>query len=76
MDIFVVRFSIINNNNKYFGADIRLVGSQSPHEGRLELKVGGRWGTVCDDHFANVDAGVACSMLGFGYVLKRGICFT
>jgi len=49
-------------------ADIRLVGSQSPREGRLELKVGGRWGTVCDDHFADVDAGVACSMLGFGYL--------
>jgi len=49
-------------------ADIRLVGSQSPREGRLEVKVGGHWGTVCDDDFGNMDAGVACYMLGFGYV--------
>ena len=26
------------------------------------------WGTICDDNFGNVDAGVACTMLGLGYV--------
>ena len=48
-------------------ADIRLAGSELPQEGRLELKVAGRWGTVCDDLFGDIDAGVACSMLGLGY---------
>jgi len=48
--------------------DIRLAGSQRANEGRLEVKVAGRWGTVCDDFFDNVDAGVACFMLGLGYV--------
>jgi len=37
-------------------------------EGRLEVKVGGKWGTVCDDSFSNSDAVVACYMLGHGYV--------
>ena len=49
-------------------ADIRLAGSQVPREGRLEVKVAGKWGTVCDDSFTNVDASVACFMLGLGYV--------
>ena len=48
--------------------DIRLAGSQLAHEGRLEVKVGRFWGTVCDDEFDDVDAGVACFMLGLGYV--------
>jgi len=49
-------------------ADIRLAGSDMDREGRLEVKVAGKWGTVCDDAFDDVDAGVACSMLGLGYV--------
>ena len=48
---------------------MRLVGSEVVHEGRLEVKVAGRWGTVCDDSFDDADAGVACSMLGYGYGL-------
>ena len=56
---------------EFADADIRLAGGRSPREGRLELKVGGVWGTVCDDHFGDVDAGVACYMLGFGYVCFR-----
>jgi len=39
-------------------------------EGRLEVKVAGIWGTVCDYEFDDVDAGVACYMLGLGYVSK------
>jgi len=48
--------------------EVRLVGSELHNEGRLEVKVAGRWGTVCDDSFDDTDAGVACSMLGLGYV--------
>jgi len=48
--------------------DVRLVGSEVASEGRLEVKVGGKWGTVCDDHFSKEDAAVACYMLGLGYV--------
>jgi len=53
---------------KFAAADVRLVGSQSRYEGRLEIKVAGVWGTICDDYFQDTDAGVACSMLGFGCV--------
>ena len=48
--------------------DIRLAGSDLDGEGRLEVKIAGEWGTICDDSFDNLDAGVACSMLGLGYV--------
>jgi len=50
-------------------ADVRLVGSLLPNEGRLEVKVAGIWGTVCDDDFDDEDASVACSMFSrFQYV--------
>jgi len=35
-------------------------------QGRLEIKHDGVWGTVCDDSFEDVDAQVACYMLGYG----------
>jgi len=45
---------------------VRLAGSGSPYEGRLEVFYNGEWGTVCDDLFDDIDATVACNSLGFG----------
>lgn len=44
---------------------IRLVGGSSPLEGRVELCLGGVWGTITDDSWDTNDAKVVCKELGF-----------
>ncbi|XP_016839535.1 uncharacterized protein LOC100120629 isoform X3 [Nasonia vitripennis] len=44
---------------------IRLGGANSSHEGRIEVKIFGKWGQVCDDGFDMIDANVVCRELGF-----------
>ena len=45
--------------------DIRLVNGKTPYEGRVEVCLNRRWGTVCDDFWSPFDARVACRQLGF-----------
>ena len=50
---------------------IRLVGGTLPNEGRIEVCLNRRWGTVCSAGFFNVDARVACRQLGYSVHSKR-----
>jgi hypothetical protein len=45
--------------------EIRLANGAFPGEGRVEVKHGEKWGTICDGSFDVKDAKVICRMLGF-----------
>ena len=44
---------------------IRLVGGSSNYEGRVEVCSSGVWGTICNQHWNNIEAAVVCRQLGF-----------
>ena len=46
---------------------VALFGGGSPRKGRLEVYHNGTWGTICNDGFTDVAAGVVCYSLGLGY---------
>ncbi|XP_049313217.1 uncharacterized protein LOC105232808 isoform X4 [Bactrocera dorsalis] len=50
---------------KHLGYEVRLTGGESLNMGRIEVKVLGKWGYVCDDKFGLSDAEVVCRELGF-----------
>ena len=56
--------------------DIRLVGSQSLYQGRVEVCVESQWARVCGNDWDHNDAAVVCHQLvsraRLSYVPKRG----
>ena len=45
--------------------DVRLVDGQSAYEGRVEVCIGQRWGTVCNTGWSTEDSEVVCQQLGY-----------
>ncbi|XP_075162252.1 tequila isoform X2 [Haematobia irritans] len=52
-------------NCDHLGYEVRLTGGESSNKGRVEVKILGKWGYVCDDKFGLKDADVLCHELGF-----------
>ena len=44
---------------------VRLVGGQSAYEGRVEVCLSQRWGTVTDNGWTTAEAQVVCAQLGY-----------
>ncbi|XP_037937800.1 uncharacterized protein LOC119671297 isoform X2 [Teleopsis dalmanni] len=55
------------NNCEYLGYEVRLTGGESTNMGRIEVKILGKWGYVCDDKFGLHNADVVCRELGFKF---------
>ena len=53
--------------------DIRL-GDDAVLRGRVEVCINGTWGTICDHHWTQQEASVACSHLGYSPYGIHYIC--
>ncbi|XP_041988464.1 protein bark beetle isoform X2 [Aricia agestis] len=43
---------------------IRLLGGRTPHEGRLQVRIDGQWGTICNYRWNIINAALVCNQLG------------
>ena len=53
-----------------FNTELRLSGGSIPNEGRVEVKLNGFWGSVCDTNWNINTANVACRQLGYMNALE------
>ena len=58
---------------------LRLVDGNTPDDGRVEICIGGFWGSVCDGRWDARDATVVCRQLGYNQSISLPsfciICF-
>ena len=50
--------------------EVRLADGATVNEGRVEICLGGEWGTVCDHQWGPLEARVVCKQLGLHYECK------
>ena len=63
--IFILYSVCSDLNNCSVEGSVRLVNGSSAGEGRVEVCVGGSYGSMCDDFWDSLDARVVCRQLGF-----------
>eukprot|EP00117_Sycon_ciliatum_P038623 scpid28565/ scgid28669/ Lysyl oxidase homolog 2A; Lysyl oxidase-like protein 2A len=57
------------------GPDVRLVSrDNNTLSGRVEVRINGVWGTVCDDRWDFNEGNVVCRQLGLGYATDVSCC--
>lgn len=61
--LFVIVSPITSDNCPH--GSIQLMGGNNPYEGRVEVCINRKWGTVCNRGWRDVDARVACRKLGY-----------
>ncbi|GFY74070.1 lysyl oxidase homolog 3 [Trichonephila inaurata madagascariensis] len=59
--------AIIRSKLKEKDIEVRLLGGRYPSEGRVEVKIDGKWGLVCGDGWSLLEATVVCQQAGKGY---------
>lgn len=67
--------TIIHAGSLCTEGDVRLANGGISSRGRVEVCFRGSWGTVCDDSWDDVDAGVVCGQLGFSRHSKIRVHF-
>ena len=66
MVLFVFVAAILFTSSFVVGQDdVRLGNGASDYQGRVEVLVNRKWGTICGDQFGLKDAHVVCRMLGY-----------
>lgn len=75
---FTLKEEIVMSNETYYETDsepttpgyidpvvpIRLLGGRNPNEGRLQVRIDDKWGTVCNYRWNIINAALVCNQLG------------
>lgn len=63
-----INYRTSNTSTREKEGQIRLVGS-THYQGNVEIYHLGRWGSICDDEWDEIEAKIVCKLLGFSNVI-------